>query len=85
MARTLALNQGIPVAASIGDGSVPGIYYCIKEPNALALTYGTSIATSFNNNTLHEIAGINGVVKDGIVKGYYCYDAGQPCAGDILD
>ncbi|MDO5329067.1 MAG: ribulokinase [Coriobacteriia bacterium] len=85
MANTLGLNPDIPVAAAMGDGSIPGIYFCINEPGALALTYGTSIAMSFVNDKLHAATGINGVVKDGIVEGCYSYDAGQPCAGDMLD
>ena len=40
---------------------------------------------AFVSKDLRPVRGINGVVKDGIVSGYYGYDAGQPCAGDMLD
>lgn len=69
----------------MGDGSIPGIYFCINNPGALAMTYGTSIAMSFMSDKLRPSTGINGVCKDGIVDGVYGYDAGQPCAGDMLD
>jgi L-ribulokinase len=40
---------------------------------------------AFTSGTVAPISGINGVVKDGFVTGRYCYDAGQPCCGDMLD
>lgn len=84
MAEQLGLNPGLPIAAAMGDGSIPGVYFCINNPQSLALTYGTSIAMSFLTDKLHEISGINGVVKDAIVPGFVGWDAGQPCAGDML-
>ena len=84
-AEWLHLKPGIPIAAPLGDGSCPGVYFCKKDPNALAVTLGTSVAMAFVSKDLRPVRGINGVVKDGIVSGYYGYDAGQPCAGDMLD
>ena len=85
MAETLGLNEGIHIAGAMGDGTIPGVYFCLDNPKTLALTYGTSIAMSFLSEDLHEISGLNGVVKDGVIEGYYGYDAGQPCAGDMLN
>lgn len=85
MAEAMGLNEGTPVSAAMGDGSIPGIYFCINNPNAMAYTYGTSIAMSFLNEKVVEMDGINGVAQDGIVPGFAGYDAGQPCGGDMLD
>lgn len=85
MASKVGLNPGVPVAASIGDGTIPGVYFCVSEPKALAVTYGTSLAMAYNNEELIPCSGINGVVKDIFVKGYAGYDSGQPCTGDMLD
>ena len=85
IADRLGLYEGTIVATPMGDGSSPGIYYCLNNPGTLAITLGTSVAMAFVSDKLCQIDGINGVVKDGIVPGYYGYDAGQPCAGDMLN
>lgn len=84
-AEWLNLEPGIPVASPIGDGSCPGVYFCYNDLHTVAVTLGTSIAIAFVSSYLYPIKGINGVVKDGIIPGYYGYDAGQPSAGDMLD
>ena len=82
--KLYGIPEGIPVASPMGDGSAPGVFFCIANPDALAITLGTSVAMAFVSDKFRPIPGINGVVKDGIVPGYYSYDAGQPCAGDML-
>ena len=84
-AALAGLPAGIPVATPMGDGSMPGVFFCINNPKSLAITVGTSIAMAFVSKKFIPMTGINGVVKDGIVPGYFSYDAGQPCAGDMLD
>lgn len=84
-AGTLGLNVGTAVASPIGDGSAPGLYFCLSHPKSLVISYGTSIGMAFCLPELKAISGINGVVKDGIIPGLWGYDAGQPCAGDMLD
>ena len=84
-AAVLGLNPGIPVAVPTGDGSSPGLYYCINNPDFIAITPGTSVAMSFTAPDCHRIEGINGTVYGGIVPGQWSYDAGTPCAGDMLD
>lgn len=85
MAVLLGIPEGVPVAAPIGDGSAPGVCFCVNDPDAIAVTLGTSIAMAFLNARHVPVSGINGVVKDGIVPGDYGYDSGQPCAGDMLN
>ena len=79
------MPPGTAVASPIGDGSAPGLYFCLSHPKSLVVSYGTSIGMAFCLPELKEISGINGVVRDGIVPGTWGYDAGQPCAGDMLD
>ena len=84
MAEKLGLNPGIAVASPMGDGSIPGVYFCIKEPRSIAVTVGTSLAMSFTTDEKTEMKGINGFSFGGIVPGRWSYDAGTPCAGDML-
>ena len=84
-AKALGLPAGIAVATSMGDGSAPGVCIGANFPGAIIITLGTSIAMAFLRKKLTVLTGINGVVQDGIVPGYFSYDAGQPCAGDMLD
>ncbi len=84
-AERLGLKAGIPVAVPMGDGSTPGLYFCAKEPKTIAITVGTSMAMSFTSDEKMTIGGINGVTFGGMVPGRWSYDAGTPCAGDMLD
>lgn len=84
-AKRLGLPAGIPVAAPMGDGSAPGVCIGANHPDSIIITLGTSVAMAFLRRELTVLTGINGVVQDGIVPGFYAYDAGQPCAGDMLD
>jgi len=45
---------------------------------------GTSICHMMMDKNLHLIPGVCGVVKEGILPGYYGYEAGQPAGGDIF-
>lgn len=84
MAEKLGLNPGIAVATPMGDGSIPGVYFCVNEPHSIAVTVGTSLAMSFTADEKREMKGINGLGFGGIVPGRWSYDAGTPCAGDML-
>ena len=85
-AEKTGLPAGIPIATPVGDGSSPFITFNYSHPNSIAITIGTSIAMAFLRKDQKAISGINGVSDDGFKNsGYYLYDAGQPCAGDMLD
>ena len=43
---------------------------------------GTSSCHMFLSDMEVEVPGIAGVVKDGIMPGYFAYEAGQSCVGD---
>ncbi|MGD2173864.1 MAG: ribulokinase [Candidatus Brocadiaceae bacterium] len=82
-AERLGLPEGTPVAAPFIDAhaAVPGCG--VTQPGQMVLVLGTS----FCHMTLHPEArlfeGIVGMVRDGIVPGYYGYESGQTAGGDI--
>lgn len=84
-AEKLGLRAGISVSTPMGDGSIPGLYFCVNDPSAAVVSLGTSIGIAFTTDKKHAINGINGVTFGGIVPGRWSYDAGTPCAGDMLD
>lgn len=84
-ANKLGLPVGIPVAVPTGDAAPPGLYCCIPDEKAVTISVGTSIGMSFTADEKKEITGINGVTYGGIVPGRWSYDAGTPCAGDMLE
>jgi L-ribulokinase len=85
MAKTLGLREGTPVSAAIIDAhaGVPGAG--AAEPGTLVLVMGTSSCHMLNSEVERNIPGIAGVVKDGILPGYFGYETGQAAVGDAFD
>lgn len=83
-ARLTGLPVGIPVAAATIDAhcTVPAANAC--EPGQLTLIMGTSTCHMMTAEEFGEVPGIGGIVKDGIVKGLWGYEAGQAGVGDIF-
>ncbi|RKN84893.1 ribulokinase [Paenibacillus ginsengarvi] len=84
MARLTGLRPGIPVAAAIIDAhaAVPGVG--VVAPGTMVLAMGTSLCHMLISSVEREVEGIRGVVEDGIVPGYFGYEAGQPAVGDMF-
>lgn len=84
MAEVLGLRPGTPVAAGIIDAhaSVPGCR--ISEPGTMMIIIGTSSCHLMLSETETGITGVGGLVKDGILPGYFGYEAGQCCVGDLF-
>ncbi|MEF3309997.1 ribulokinase [Paenibacillus sp. GYB004] len=84
MARLIGLKPGIPVAAAIIDAhaAVPGAG--IVAPGTMVLAMGTSLCHMIIADTEQPVEGIRGIVEDGIIPGYYGYEAGQPAVGDLF-
>lgn len=82
MAEKLGLSAGIPVASANVDGHVciPAVGIC-GSGDMLAII-GTSTAHILMNEKEHQVPGICGISKDGVLPGHYGYDAGQCCVGD---
>lgn len=54
------------------------------EPGVMTIIMGTSNCHMVLGTELVEVEGMCGVVEDGIVPGYYGYEAGQSAVGDIF-
>jgi L-ribulokinase len=85
MAKRLGLREGTPVSAAIIDAhaGVPGAG--ASEPGTLVMVMGTSSCHMLNSEREAFLPGVAGVVKDGILPGYYGYETGQAAVGDAFD
>ena len=82
MARKLGLLPGTAVATAIIDAhaSVPGCG--VGEEGTLLVILGTSSCHMLLSRRERKAAGLCGCVRDGILPGFYGYEAGQSCVGD---
>lgn len=85
MASQLHLQAGIPVATGIIDAHASMIGSGISQPGEMMIIVGTSSCHMLLSDTEAGIPGVGGLVKDGIIPGYYAYEAGQACVGDHFD
>src|SRR5688500_2131274 len=84
MAAALKLSAGIPVAAGNIDAHA-GVPACgVTRPGTLAMIMGTSTCHLLMADRKVEAEGICGVVQDGVVPGYWGYEAGQSGVGDLF-
>lgn len=78
------LPEGIAVAVGNVDAHVTAAAAKAVEPGQLVAIMGTSTCHVMNSDRLAEVPGMCGVVRDGIVPGYWGYEAGQSAVGDIF-
>src|SRR5476651_2586947 len=85
MAERCGLRPGTPVSAAIIDAhsGVPGAG--AKEPDTLVMVMGTSSCHMLNSAVGKNVPGIAGIVKDGILPGFYGYETGQAAVGDAFE
>ncbi len=76
------LKVGTPVAVGCGDAhaAVPGSG--ITEPGIMLMVIGTSGCDMMASTQEIKVPGMCGICEDGILPGYYGYEAGQSCMGD---
>jgi L-ribulokinase len=84
IASDIGLTAGIPVAAAIIDAfaAVPGSG--VSDSGKMVMAMGTSTCHMVLSDELHLVHGMTGVVRDGILPGFYGYEAGQAAVGDIF-
>jgi L-ribulokinase len=84
MANRLGLQPGTAVGVAIIDAhaAVPGSG--IAEPGKMLMVMGTSTCHMLLSEKRQIVPGMAGCVKDGILPGYYGYEAGQAAVGDIF-
>ncbi|MDR5694727.1 MAG: ribulokinase [Armatimonadota bacterium] len=84
-ANRTGLLEGTTVATAVIDAhaSVPAVG--VTEPGVLVAILGTSACHLLLSEKYLAIPGISGVVEDGILPGFYGYEAGQVSFGDIFE
>lgn len=85
MAKITGLNAGMAVSVGNVDAHVSVPAMGVAEPGKLVMTMGTSICSLFLGEEEKEVEGMCGVVEDGIIPGFYGYEAGQSAVGDIFE
>jgi L-ribulokinase len=83
-ARWTGLLPGTPVAVGNVDAHVTAPAAQSIESGHMLMVMGTSTCHVMNAETLAEVPGMCGVVRDGIVPGHWGYEAGQSGVGDIF-
>ena len=81
-AAALGLPSGLPVSTAIIDAHAGVIGAGVAEPDALVLVMGTSSCHMLLSHHHASVPGVAGVVRDGILPGYYGYETGQSAVGD---
>lgn len=84
MASQLGLLPGTPVGTGIVDAHSSVIGAGITTPGTMMIIVGTSSCHILLSETEVGIPGNAGVVKDGIIPGYFAYESGQSCVGDYF-
>lgn len=85
MAEMMGLTPGIAVAVGNVDAhaAVPAVG--VVTPGKLVMAMGTSICHMLLGTEEKQVEGMCGVVEDGIIPGFYGYEAGQSAVGDIFE
>lgn len=85
MGARLGVRAGVPVSAAIIDAhaGVPGAG--VAAPGEMVLVMGTSGCHMLLSEHEARIPGVAGIVKDGIVPGYYGIETGQAAMGDAFE
>lgn len=84
MAKELGLEEGTAVAVATIDAHAAVLGAGIAQPGKMLIVMGTSFCHMCLDEVEHKIPGISGVVEDGIIPGFYGYEAGQAAGGDTL-
>ena len=84
MAEQMGLIAGTAVAVGNVDAhaAVPAVG--VVTPGKLVMSMGTSICHLLLGDEEREVEGMCGAVEDGIIPGYFGYEAGQSAVGDIF-
>jgi len=85
MARKTGLLPNTPVAVGMIDAHAGVLGSGVHEAGVAMVIAGTSGCHLFLGEKGVPIPGFPGIIKDGILPGLYCYEAGQSCMGDLFD
>ena len=76
------LKPGTAVAIANVDAHVAVPAATVTEPGRMVMIMGTSTCDMVLGTEEHIVPGMCGYVDDGIIPGYFGYEAGQSCVGD---
>ena len=76
------LRAGTAVAVANVDAHVAVPAATVVEPGRMVMIMGTSTCHMVLARDEHLVPGICGYVEDGILPGFFGYEAGQSCVGD---
>jgi L-ribulokinase len=80
----MGLREGTPVSMGVADGHVTIPATTVTKPGSLSMVMGTSLVQMLMGTERRIVEGICGVVEDGIVPGFWGYEAGQYAGGDMF-
>jgi L-ribulokinase len=83
-ASWMGLRPGIAVAIANVDAHVSVPAVGVIEPGTMVAVMGTSTCHMVLGSQLVVAEGMCGVVEDGIIPGFFGYEAGQSAVGDIF-
>lgn len=83
-AEWTGLKEGTPVAVANVDAHVTVPAVTVTEPGRMVIIMGTSNCHMLLGEAVQPVEGMCGVVRDGIIPGYWGYEAGQSGVGDIF-
>ena len=83
MAAQLGLLSGTPVGVPMIDAHCGVLGGGITKPGEMMLIVGISFCHHIMSEKAIDVYGICAQVKDGIIPGYFAYEAGQSGGGDI--
>ena len=84
MASRLKLLPGTPVGTAIIDAHSAVAGVGVADPGKMIMVMGTSTCHMVLDQKEVFTEGVAGVVRDGIIPGYYGYESGQSAVGDIF-
>ncbi|HYE83773.1 MAG TPA: ribulokinase, partial [Clostridia bacterium] len=85
MAARTGLKPGIAISVGNVDAHVSMPAVGVAEPAKMLMIMGTSICHVLLGTEERLVDGMCGVVEDGIIPGFYGYEAGQSAVGDIFE
>ncbi|ROR26385.1 L-ribulokinase [Mobilisporobacter senegalensis] len=85
MAEKVGLMPGTSVGIPNIDAHVAVPAVGITEPGKMLMIMGTSTCHIMLNDKEVIVPGMCGVVEDGVIPGYFGYEAGQACVGDHFE
>ncbi|MCK4590521.1 MAG: ribulokinase, partial [Candidatus Latescibacteria bacterium] len=83
MAQLTGLSEGTAVCVGNVDAHVAVPATTVTEPGKMVMIMGTSICHMLLGREQKIVEGMCGVVEDGILPGYFGFEAGQSGGGDI--